>query len=73
MQVGSAVGRLFGDGGWMWCFFALLTMIVNINRTISMWSMTWETGGLPMLTCFHTLRENSCIRTRNLDVVIILM
>lgn len=26
-----------------------------------------------MLTCFHTLRENSCIRTRNLDVVIILM
>ena len=26
-----------------------------------------------ILTCFHTLRENSCIRTRNLDVVIILM
>lgn len=26
-----------------------------------------------MLTCFHILRENSCIRTRNLDVVIILM
>lgn len=26
-----------------------------------------------MLTCFHTLRGNSCIRTRNLDVVIILM
>lgn len=54
-------------------FLALFTMIVNINRIISMWSMTWETGGLPMLTCFHTLRENSCIRTRNLDVVIILM
>lgn len=26
-----------------------------------------------MLTCFYALRENSCIRTRNLDVVIILM
>lgn len=54
-------------------FFALFTMIVNINRKISMWSMTWETGGLPMLTCFYALRKNSCIRTRNLDVVIILM
>lgn len=52
-------------------FLALFTMIVNINRKISMWSMTWETGVLPMLTCFHTLRKNSCIRTRNLDIVII--
>ena len=24
-----------------------------------------------MLTCFYALRENSCIRTRNLDIVII--
>lgn len=24
-----------------------------------------------MLTCFYAMRENSCIRTRNLDIVII--